>query len=237
MIHRWDLLTFLHWRYPIDEVQNLLPDGLAVESYDGAAWVGLVPFMMDVRPPRAPSVPWLSRFCETNVRTYVRARDGTTGVWFFSLDAERLPAVVTARTTYRLPYFWSTMSLKQSSEGDRRRFDYDCQRRWPGPKVRSRVAVSVGAEFADSELFDFDHFLTARWRLYSAHHRAAGTGLRYALAAHDPWPLYRATVIDVDDGLVAAAGLTQPETDPVAHWSPGVEVRIGFPHRLRTEAS
>lgn len=57
--------------------------------------------------PRFPSVPWFSRFPETNVRTYVRAADGTTGLWFFSLDAARLGAVIVARARYRIPYFWS----------------------------------------------------------------------------------------------------------------------------------
>ena len=72
MIHRWDLLTFLHWSYEPAEVAALLPDGLEVETFGGRAWVGLVPFAMLVRPPRIPAVPWMSRFCETNVRTYVR---------------------------------------------------------------------------------------------------------------------------------------------------------------------
>src|SRR6478672_7239392 len=80
------------------------PAPRVVETFDGSAWVGLVPFEMQVRPPRVAPVPWLSNFPETNVRTYVRAPDGTTGVWFLSLDAARASAVVTARTTYRLPY-------------------------------------------------------------------------------------------------------------------------------------
>ncbi|MDG2111386.1 MAG: DUF2071 domain-containing protein, partial [Actinomycetota bacterium] len=43
---------------------------------------------------------------------------------------------------------------------------------------------------APGELTEFDHYLTARWRLYSRRRR----GLRYALADHDPWPLHRADV-------------------------------------------
>src|SRR5262245_51240632 len=87
MIHRWDLLTFLHWRFPAEAVQRLLPPGLSVETFDGDAWIGLVPFQMEVRAARGGTAPWLGRFCETNVRTYVVAPDGSRGVWFFSLDA------------------------------------------------------------------------------------------------------------------------------------------------------
>src|SRR3954469_12678323 len=101
MFQRWEILTFLHWKYAPEVAQSLLPQGLTVEEHDGEAWVGLVPFTMRVSVPHAPAPPWLGRFCETNVRTYVRDEWGRRGVWFFSLDAARLAAVVTARTTYR----------------------------------------------------------------------------------------------------------------------------------------
>lgn len=225
MMMRWDHLTFLHWSYPPEVVQRLLPPGLTVHTFDGRAWVGLVPFVMEVRAGRGPAIPWLSHFCETNVRTYARAVDGTVGVWFLSLDAARLAAVVTARGTYHLPYFWSAMTYEE--DGDER--TYTCRRRWPGPRgASSRVRVRVGEPYAPTELTDLDHYLTARWRLYSHRRR----GQRFALAAHDPWPLHRVQVLDLDDELVAAAGLPQPDGEPLAHWSPGVEVRVGYPARL-----
>jgi uncharacterized protein YqjF (DUF2071 family) len=226
MVHWWDDLTFLHWRYEREVVQRLLPEGLTVETYDGTAWVGLVPFAMRVALPRGPSVPWLTRFPETNVRTYVRARDGSRGIWFFSLDAARLAAVLTARTTYRLPYFWSHMSIEHAAST----VVYSCERRWPGPTATSKVAVEIGGPFDSSELIELDHFLTARWRLYSASHGR----LRRAQAWHEPWPLQHARALAVDDGLVVAAGLPQPEGDPLVHYSPSVKVRIGWPSRPPT---
>lgn len=235
MIHRWDLLTFLHWSYDPEVVQRLLPEGLTVETYNNRAWVGLIPFMMDVRASRGPGLPWISHFCETNVRTYATAPDGSRGVWFFSLDAARLPAVITARTTYRLPYFWSAMSLDHSGDAPFANaspgstYTYVCRRRWPAPRgAKSQVKVRVGEPYAPPELSEFDHYLTARWRLYSARR----AGLRYAIAQHEPWQLHRAEVLDVDDQLMTAAGLPAPEGEPIAHWSPGTEVRIGFPHRV-----
>ena len=209
-------------------MQALLPDGLTVDTFDDRAWVGLVPFMMQVRAPAGPAIPWLSHFCETNVRTYATAADGTRGVWFLSLDAARLPAVITARTTYRLPYFWSAMQLEQTETT----FTYTCSRRWPGPRgARSRVKVRVGERFVDDELTALDHFLTARWRLYSARRR----GTRYALAEHAPWPLHRAELLELDDELITAAGMPAPIGAPLLHWSPGVEVRIGLPGRVKPD--
>lgn len=224
MVHRWDHITFLHWPYSPDVVQRLLPPGLEVETFDGDAWVGLVPFIMQVRPPRVGAIPWLSNFPETNVRTYVKAADGSTGVWFLSLDASRLAAVVTARTTYRLPYFWSQMTAEQ----DRSTWRYECRRRWPDPRpARSRVHVEIGEPFAPSELGDLDHWLTARWALFSRFPKA----LWRAQAEHPPWRLRRAQVTELDDQLMRAAGLPDPTSEPLVHHSEGTEVQIGFPRR------
>ena len=228
MYHRWETLTFLHWAYEPDVVQRLLPKSLTVETFGGQAWVGLVPFYMRVNAPGIPRLPWLSNFCETNVRTYARDELGRPGVWFFSLDATRLPAVVAARTGFRLPYMWSRMRL--AHHGDT--ITYTTRRRWPAPTVTSRVRVEIGAPFAPEELTERDHFLTARWRLFSVS-GADARWRRRADAQHDPWPLRRATVRELDDGLVAAAGLPQPTTEPLVHYSPGVAVRIGRPRRYR----
>jgi uncharacterized protein YqjF (DUF2071 family) len=225
MVHWWDELTFLHWPYPADEVQRLLPAGLEVETRDGTAWVGLVPFFLRVGLPGVRPVPWMSQFAETNVRTYVRSTDGESGIWFFSLDAARMGAVLIARATYRLPYFWSRMRLERDGSAIR----YECTRRWPGPRgARSRVAIDVGKPFEPDELTPLDHFLTARWALYSA----PRSGLHHARASHDPWPLHRGRVVHLDDELVRAAGLAAPRGAPLVHYSPSVEVRIGWPREL-----
>jgi uncharacterized protein YqjF (DUF2071 family) len=226
MVHRWDTLTFLHWSFEPRVVARLLPAGLTLDTYEGKAWVGLVPFNMLVSLPHTPSVPWASRFCETNVRTYVLDRHGRPGIWFFSLDATRLGAVIAARTTFRLPYMWSSMALEKNANT----ITYTCRRKWPGPRgASSRVVVDIGTPYEPDELTARDHFLTSRWRLFSIQR-----GWRsYADAQHDPWPLQRATAREVDDHLVAAAGLPQPTDEPLVHYSPGVDVRIGRPRRLR----
>jgi len=228
MVHRWELLTFLHWSFEPSAVQGLLPPGLTVDTFDDRAWVGLVPFQMWVAPPRLPALPWLGRFCETNVRTYVRDRHGRAGVWFFSLEAARLSAVVAARVTYRLPYYWASMRLRDTPD----RLEYTTRRRWPGSRdadAGGTVVVRPGDPIPPYEVTELEHFLTARWRLFS---HAKDDALRYANAEHAPWPLQRAHVERCDDRLVAAAGLPQPVGEPLAHYSRGVEVRIGLPRRV-----
>ena len=221
---RWSSLTFLHWSYDVDVVQQLLPDGLTVEPYDGRAWVGLVPFQMMVAPPAGPGLPWLSHFPETNVRTYVRAHNGMTGIWFFSLDAARLAAVTAARGSWGLPYYWSSMGLGR--QGDR--LTYTCSRRRGQRPAASDVEIEAGEPIPDHEVTAFDHYLTARFVLFARH---AGK-LWYTRADHPRWPLRRAIVCSLSDGLVPAAGLPQPEDEPVVHFSDGVDVKVGLPHRV-----
>ncbi len=222
MRQRWDRLTFLHWKYPITAVQALLPPGLVVEPFQGSAWVGLVPFFMEVDIPTLGRIPWLFEFPETNVRTYVRGPSGDPGVWFFSLDAARLAAVVTARVTYRVPYFWSQMEVARMGQS----MSYATRRRWPHPGVvGSQVEIEIGEQYLANELTDFDHYLTARWTLYGTW----GEKLLMARAQHAPWPLYRARVVMLEDSLVEAAGLRAPSDPPIVHWSPGVDVKVGYP--------
>ena len=96
MLQDWRRLTYVHWPFSPDLVQSRLPSGLEVDTHDGAAWVGLVPFHMENIAARfTPPIPYLGTFPETNVRTYVRGSDGP-GVWFLSLDISRLLPVVVA---------------------------------------------------------------------------------------------------------------------------------------------
>jgi uncharacterized protein len=173
-----------------------------------------------LRPPGLPAAPWLSQFPETNVRTYVRGPDGQSAIWFFSLDAARLPAVLAARATYWLRYFWADMSVDK----DGQRVRYHSRRRWPGPSgAGCRADVEVGDPFAVDELGELDHFLTARHVLYT---QIAGR-LAYAHAEHPPWPLTRARVVHLEEDLIEASGLPAPQGQPLVHHSPEVPVRIG----------
>ena len=112
MKQKWRDLLFLHWPVPPELLQPLLPPGLTIDTFEGDAYLGLVPFTMrDVRPVWAPAVPWLSHFPECNVRTYVHRGGASPGVWFFSLDAANPVAVMIARTIWKLPYFIADKGL------------------------------------------------------------------------------------------------------------------------------
>lgn len=226
MVQQWRDLAYIHWRYPAEHVQRLLPDGLEVDVHDGSAWVGLVPFSMrDVGLPKLPAVPYFGSFPEINVRTYVR-KDGVPGVWFFSLDVNRLIPALIARFTYRLPYCWGNATNERCKD----LLTSTVERRWPS-RARSRTVVRIGARILMPDALSV--FLSARWGLYS--HGFMG-GLMDAPVEHEPWPLHSATLEALDQDLVEAAGLDAPSGEPHVMFSPGVSVRIGWP-RFRSAGS
>lgn len=217
----WRDVTFVHWAVPPEEVAGFLPPGTAPDVLDGVTYVGLVPFRMHPIGGRVgPRLPYVGTFCETNVRLYSVDGQGRRGVVFLSLDASRLVPVLGAQTSARLPYKWSSMRLE--------RFDdvltYTCRRIWPGPRgAASRVAVRTGKPVKAGDL---QRFLTARWGLHVAWHGRTV----YLPNDHPEWPLHEAELLELDDELVAAAGLESPSEPPVSVlFSPGVPVRFGVP--------
>ena len=109
MFMRWHDLLFLHWRVDPALLRPHVPPSLELDTFDGSAWLGVVPFWMSgIRARLTPPIPGLSRFPELNVRTYVTA-EGKPGVWFFSLDAANKVAVRAARWTFHLNYLDARM--------------------------------------------------------------------------------------------------------------------------------
>ena len=217
---RWRTLTFLHWAYEPADVQRLLPSGLKVHTYDGVAWVGLIPFLLcGFRPPGFPAIPGLSTFPETNVRTYVVDKNGLDGLWFLSLDASGLATVLGAQAFLGIPYHWAAMTVEADST-----VTYRSRRRY-SPAAEHHIVVEPGSPIAAEQLGERDHFLTGRWRAFTT---TAGCLVNVPVE-HPAWPLWSVQIHRLDQDLLAAAGLPTPEGQPVAHYSPGVDVRFGAP--------
>jgi uncharacterized protein YqjF (DUF2071 family) len=218
---RWSDLTFLHWRVASADVAPLLPAGIVPDEFDGSSWVGLIPFRLsEATLFGSPPVPYVGSFVELNVRLYGVDFWGRRGVVFRSLEASRLAAVLAARASFALPYFWSRTRMQR--EG--RLFGYDSQRHGGGPT--SMVRSRMGAPITTGPLADF---LTARWGMFT---RLRGKTV-WVPNEHEPWKLHSAELIDLEDELVTAAGLpgiTGRRPDSVLY-SPGVTTRFGRPSK------
>lgn len=229
MKQQWRDLAYIHFQYSVDEVAKVLPPGLEVDVCDGSAWVGLIPFSMrGIGVPRLPAVPYLGSFPEINVRTYVR-HNGVPGVWFCSLDINRLLPVLVARTTYTLPYNFGKASNKLVND----QLHTSVKRIWPRGGAGTRIEVQILEPILEPTPLEI--FLSARWGLYTTTRRGA---LRYAPISHPRWELNRAKILTLDDSLIQAAGFPSPQKEingePHVMFSRGVAVRIGLPRRVQT---
>lgn len=215
----WRDAAFLHWAVDPGAVAPFLPPGTRPDVHEGRSYVGLIAFRMRrIGILGSPGLPWLGSFLETNVRLYSVDERGRRGVVFLSLEAERLLPVLAARWVARLPYQWARMRLAR--DGDR--ITYDTRRRWPGPRgAGGRIAVRLGTRLADPDPLAL--FLTSRWGL----HQRAVRSTAYWPNEHGAWPLHAAELIDLDDDLVATAGLRVDGAPDSVLFSPGVDVRFG----------
>jgi len=224
----WQDLLFAHWRVPPEVLSRWIPDPLRLDTFEGEAWLGVVPFRMcGVRPRFAPPLPPVSAFPELNLRTYV-THGGHPGVWFFSLDAASRVAVRMARATFHLPYFDARMTCRPLA-GDG--IEYTSQRTHRGV-VGARLEASYrprGPVFR-SEPGSLEHWLTERYCLYSVDGR--GRVFRGDVA-HEPWPLQRA------EASFGHCDMTRIlEWEPARHELPHllfarrVEVKAAWPERV-----
>lgn len=226
MTQGWNDLLFAHWPIPPDQIARLIPAGLKVDTFDDYAWVGVVPFWMDQVRTRAIggrciAIPGAARFCEMNVRTYVRSpTTDMRGVYFFSLDAASALAVIGARTLFHLPYFFASMNSQMQPDGT---VEYSSNRLLTSRAVRFKARYrGLGKLAGPSRPGTLEYFLTERYCLFT---RRAERVLRGDIH-HLPWPPEAAEAeIDLNE-LPAAHGIALPTRPPVLHFARKLEVYI-----------
>ena len=220
---RWTHVLFTHWPVRPALVQSRLPAGLTVDTFDGWAWLGVVPFVMDrirVRTfgQHSLSIPGVTAFPELNLRTYVRAPNGATGVYFFSLDAASLLGVLGARLAFGLPYFWARMESRTELNTGAGLITYRSQRLLGGEVNFSARYRSLGLPSPDDDLC---RFLTERYALFVRRFGAVQVGH----IQHGPWNLQQAEAEIFHDDLPASFGLPAPDRPRLLHFGPEVHMQ------------
>jgi hypothetical protein len=132
---------------------------------------------------------------------------------------------------FHLPYHFARMSLTYlppAPEIPGGRVSYSSERRWPGPRpASSTIEAETRGPAAPAQVGTLEHFLVERYILYAAR----GGRLYQGRVHHAPYPLQAAEVHSLDENLIAAAGLTRPDSPPIAHFAGGVRVEV-FPLQL-----
>jgi uncharacterized protein len=219
MYQSWRDLLFLHWRIDPDVIRPTLPAGLFVDTYDGAAYVGIVPFRVTgARPRGIPALPLVSDFLELNVRTYVYDRNGTPGVWFYSLDCNQPLAVWGARAAFGLNYRHArlrfdrprpqSVSYGSTVIGTDRRCSITC-----ALEKQTHAAAAGTLEF----------FLIERYALFVE----SGGKLYRGRVYHAPYPVQSATLETSISNLLSERGFAVDESVPDdLRAAAGVDVEI-----------
>lgn len=228
MAQRWHDLLFAHWALPPEAIAPRIPASLPLDTWEGRAYVGVVPFRMSgIRLRGTPPLPGLSSFLELNLRTYVTV-GGKPGVFFWSLDAANRVAVRAARLGFHLPYFDAEMSLEREGQ----RLAYDSRRTHRGaPAAEFAARYEPVGEVVHAAPGSLDAWLTERYCLYAAgpHGRVYRGEIH-----HEPWPLQAARAEISCNTMAAAAGIELPDVPPLLCFARRLDVVIWPPRKVRT---
>jgi uncharacterized protein YqjF (DUF2071 family) len=218
VMQRWNDLLFAHWPIAAAQIAPLIPEGLDVDTYQGSAWLGVVPFWLERLKVRGiPSVPGFCRFPDLNFRTYVRDRaTGTPGVYCFSIDASSLLAVALARFVYQLPYFWAEMHMEQRSE---REFAFYSRRHFASGQVIFKAryrGLGPSEQTMTPCMGSFEYFMTERNCLFSMDQHGHATRANLHSIS---WPLEEAEAEIERNDLAETIGIKLPDCRPILHYS------------------
>lgn len=206
----WEHLLFAHWPVQPEALEDVIPPGVELDTWDGRAWIAVTPFLVrNFRLAFTLPIPGLATFREINVRTYVTV-GGRPGIWFLSLDADSRFAVGSARRVYRLPYFPATLSLadrtahvevsSSRTQADAPPAEFAARYRGSGPPFEPRPGT-------------LEHFLTERYGLYTLD--GDGRPLRGDIH-HRPWRL-RTAEADIERNTMGAEAGLDLAGEPLLH--------------------
>lgn len=223
MYQRWKELLFLHWPVEPDIIARDLPDALQVDTYNGHAWIGIVPFqMLAVRPRFLPALPGLSNFPELNLRTYVVDSRGRPGVWFYSLDTpKRLPNWI-ARTWFHLNYRLARIRVMESETAIRYRSELWSGGEWDAMQT---YEWSRTGEIFSAKPGSLEFFLAERYRLFAYNRKRKQ--LLTGCVHHQPYPLQTVELSQYSTRLFQMNGLDEPAEAPASTLaSASVDVQV-----------
>lgn len=214
MYQKWEDLVCMHIPVDPEELLPHVPQELAVDLYDGQAWISIFPFhIRNLKLRNKPKFPYFHEFLELNVRTYVKHK-GIPGVYFFSLDAEKIMPVLGARAV-TLPYYKAKMKRKEKHGW----MHYSSKRRH-NDKTYFEARYKVLSSAAPAEEGTLDHWLFERYRLYKT---IRGTVIHIGIH-HLKWKLADVSIDYNPDSINSLLPGDIKGEPAAAHYSPVLDV-------------
>jgi uncharacterized protein len=217
-LQTWRNLLFAHWEVKASELRQLVPRELELDLFEGKAYIGIVPFeMTNVRPRFMPALPFISTFPELNVRVYVN-HNGKQGVYFLSLDADRLLFVLGGRFFYKLPYYSSKMKINKNNE----MYTYSLSRRFSHEnKIQFKASYCPSSDFFYSKEGSLEEFLTERYCLFTV----LKNKVSVCEIDHMKWKLQKCTV-NIEQNEFLNMFKLNPLSKPFFLYSDSIDVKI-----------
>lgn len=221
---RWSDQLLAHWPVPAAALRPAVPEGLALDTRDGVAWLGIVPFEVSrARLRGTVPVPGFSRFPEIDVRTYVIVGE-RPGIYYLSLDTTLWAVVGAARRKYRLPYNHARIGMRRRPGGQ---VSFSARRRrGQGPGAAFEASYGPVGGRLDFHPGSLERWLTERYCVYSVDER--GRVLRGEIH-HAPRPLHVARA-EIALNTMADPFGAPLDGSPLLHFSPRQEV-VAWPFR------
>jgi len=225
---RWDRAVFIHYEADPTALRRDVPFELDLRN--GRAFVSLVAFTLQRMRPRIGGrlAEWLLNPFATheflNVRTYVR-HNGEPGIYFLAEWLSNPLSVRLGPRSFGLPYHFGRINYDHAHDGTALR-----------GSIQAREGRLIyeghvrGQEFEPCDPESITEFLCERYTAFTQHRRRA----RFFRVWHSPWPLQQAEIKVTADTLIGTTGRWWQTAQYLsAHYSPGAEVWMGRPHRLR----
>lgn len=214
----WNNAVFLHWKVPAEAIRPLIPRTAELDTFQGEAWVSLVAFTMGkLRASYLPAVPGISNFHEINLRTYI-TRDNKPGVYFLSIEAQKLLAVFLAKSISGLPYKKSL--IKRGSNGMANTYS----------SINSVKGFALESTFETSEdeyeRTALDKWLVERYCLYLDRNDKL---FRYDIH-HLQWEIKKIELKHLKMQYKAGDLVLKEKQPDLSHFSPGVRV-LAWPRK------
>lgn len=222
MTQTWRDILFIHRPVAPAFIRQAVPDRLQLDTYEGTAWISVVPFYMSgIRLRGCPPMPFTSRFPQLNVRTYV-TYGARPGVYLFSADAANRIVGKLARLVYHLPYRYAEMEMTAQHAG----VTYSSRRENGTQAFRCRYKP-VSEPYRSNE-GTLEHWLTERYVLYTVNKRRVYRGAIH----HPPWSLQKAEA-DIEQNTMIPPSIRPKEgASPLLHFAERQDVRLWFRERV-----
>ncbi len=181
----WHDVLFMHWPVPYDLLKPYVPDPFILETYGEQAWISIVLFRVEKsRLRNMPTIMSYPPFLQMNIRTYIQFQ-GEPGIYFLSVDVNRLLIMMTAKRLLQLPYKMAKMKLEQTK--DQLLFT---SKQWTKNYVDARISVRYRplTNTVFSQKGTLPYWLTERYCSWMIH----GNKIVKAPLSHISWMLYHA---------------------------------------------